>query len=98
MVKPLMVLDVREEWPPRNLDGILNWLRGNGIEPADTFRVELYPGDTLFARVFQYEVDERNHLVCAADHDADDFAGIADCRPVTRARNMAVASLPPVTA
>lgn len=92
---PLVVLDCREGiWPPPNLEELQDWLRSHGIEPDDTYRVEVYLIDTLFARIFQYARNERGRHYCSNDHghlDDPDRCVIARREPYT----VPLACMPP---
>lgn len=62
--EPVAVYDVQDEgwWLPANLTDFLQWLRHHGINPDDTYRIEIHLLDTLFARVYQYDRDEHGRF------------------------------------
>lgn len=69
---PVVVIDVRdwEPWPPEGwLEALREWAEQHGIKARDTYRIEVHVIDTLCARVFQYDRDEKGYGYCPRDHD-----------------------------
>lgn len=88
-LEPLAVYDVRdgsyvqgEQSKPFD-----DWVVDHGIALADTYRMEIYLLDCLFARVFQYDRDEQGRF--CLDPAAQD---VARREPF----DMPIESMPPV--
>lgn len=69
---PLYVSDVRDDayWYSVDKgqgDTLRAWLRGNGLEPDDIYRFEVYLCDTLFAKVYTYARDEHGRFQVEGD-------------------------------
>lgn len=87
---PLMVIDTHDrEWDQITADHayhqrLIDWARGQGLNPVHTYRVEIYLVDCPFARVFQYATDENGTRHCGVDHDHRGWADecrIAELKP-----------------
>lgn len=66
---PPIVLDVREELTASDLKARLAWLEAQGIDAADTYRVEAYAGDPPIATVYAYDSDTEGHRSSRLGHD-----------------------------
>lgn len=94
-LEPLAVHDVQGSWPPPNLNDFLAWAREQSIEPNDTYRIEIYLLDCLFARVFQFDKDEHGKVRCAVDHEHHP-GRVMDCEVARRKPfDVPVSSMPP---
>ncbi|ETK36152.1 hypothetical protein [Microbispora sp. ATCC PTA-5024] len=99
-LKPLAVIDChdRDEWAritstPGLLARLQDWACSNDIDPVDTYRIEVYPGDCLFGRVFQYDRDERGNGYCPLNHRHI----VEECEIAKRVPfDVPLGSLPPV--
>lgn len=82
---------------PGQLEARLTWMRSQGIEPDDTFRVEVYraggqDGDH-YARVSVYEKNADGHRYCGVDHDHTDTTS-APCQLAQRSYDIQLSLLP----
>lgn len=66
---PPIVLDVRDELTASDLKARLAWLEAEGIDAADTYRVEVYPGIPPTAVVYAYATNAQGHRYCELTHD-----------------------------
>lgn len=58
-----------------------DWVQGLGVEVSETYRVEIYLLDCLFARIHQDDRDEDGNRYCPHDHAHDRL----NCKPARRA-------------
>lgn len=102
--EPLLVLDADDHEQreriistPGLLTQLQDWARAHGVDPDDTYRFEIHVTDHLFAKVFQYEKNERGQMFCSVDHDHR--ADRDRCEPARRdPYDVNLTSLPPLTA
>jgi len=101
VLEPLAVYDVAEaNWlglPHDKRQDLAAWLREQGPDPNDTYRLEVYLLDCLFVRVFQWDRDKLGggHY-CPLDHDHHD-PDRSLCEAARRAPfDVPVAEMPPV--
>ncbi|WP_214317677.1 hypothetical protein [Nonomuraea sediminis] len=90
MIKPLVVLDVREQghllFAAAFHSRLLDWLYDNGLNPYSIYRLEVYLVDCPSARVYEYARDEDGRLI--VDREREDVRR----RPP---RDVVLSSLPP---
>lgn len=97
--EPLAVYDASdaESWPRQvpDLELFLQWARDQGIEPNNTYRIEIHLiDDCPFARVFQFGRDDSGARPCVVDHDhRSDFARCEPARPAPF--DVPISSMPP---
>jgi hypothetical protein len=105
-LEPLAVYDVHEDnWlglTEGQREELAAWLREHDVEPDDAYRLEIYLLDCPFARVFQFDVNERGKVYCRLDHDhvamwesgREPPGGV--CEIARRTFDVPLSSMPPV--
>lgn len=98
-LEPLAVYDVHgRSWARLDSELIAkmcNWLREHGVEPDDTTRVEIWETGHLYARIFQFDRDERGRGYCHLDHDH--LASTDKCEPARREPfDVPIEAMPPI--
>ncbi|MEV4246985.1 hypothetical protein AB0J63_26675 [Streptosporangium canum] len=93
-LKPLVVFDSADNtyWNRASADAawydsLLGWVRQHGIDPPNTYRLEVYLLDCPFARVYEFDLDKDGRKYVAGS----DYAR-------REPRDVLLSSLPPAPA
>lgn len=100
---PLVVFDVNDRpafdriiAAPEHHQRLLDWMRSQGLDPHDVYRLEVFLVDCPSARVFEYARDGQGRGYCGVDHD---HRADLDCCHLARRDpyEVPLSSLPPMT-